>query len=248
MKSILSVAALLMSSAALAAPADVAKSAAADTRSERNVALDASRKPVELLQWAEIEQGDRVLDIFGANLYWAEIVAPAIGSDGRYTIWQPTQFFGEPAQAATGAFVQAYPYGDIATARFEDMTFEDGAYDFIILNLNAHDFWFVSERFDIPEMDPTAHVQEVADALAPGGKLLLIDHRGAPTDDPRAQVNALHRIDPAAIIDVFGDAGLYLKGTNDALTNDDDDLSLNVFDEAIAGKTSRFVHLFVKPE
>lgn len=248
MKTIIAMTLVLASGSALAEPADVAASAAADTRSERNVALDESRKPVEILQWAGVEQGDRVLDIFGANLYWAEIVAPAIGSEGRYTIWQPTQFYGEPAQAATDAFRNSYSYGDVATARFEDMAFEDGAYDFIILNLNAHDFWFVSERFDINEMDPADHAKEVADALAPGGKLLLIDHRGAPSDDPRAQVNALHRIDPAAIIELFGDAGLYLKATSDALVNDEDDLSINVFNEAVAGKTSRFVHLYVKPE
>lgn len=248
MKTIIATALLLVSGSALAEPADIAASAAAETRSERNVALDESRKPVEILQWAGVEQGDRVLDIFGANLYWAEIVAPAIGGEGRYTIWQPTQFFGEPARAATDAFEEAYPHGDVATARFEDMAFEDQAYDVIILNLNAHDFWFVSERFDIPEMDPADHAKEVADALAPGGKLLLIDHRGMPSDDPRAQANALHRIDPAAIIDLFGNAGLYLKATNDMLVNEEDDLSINVFDEAVAGKTSRFVHLYVKPE
>ncbi|RZV49721.1 MAG: hypothetical protein EX258_06745 [Sphingomonadaceae bacterium] len=67
MKPLISVVALMMASAAMAAPADVAKSAAAETRSERNVALDASRKPVEWLQWAGVEQGDRVLDIFGAE-------------------------------------------------------------------------------------------------------------------------------------------------------------------------------------
>ena len=248
MKSMIALAALLASTSALAEPADIAASAAADTRSESNVALDEARKPVEILQWAGIEQGDRVADIFGANLYWAEIIAPAIGSEGRYTIWQPTQFFDDGAKAGVAAFGETYSWADVDSERFEDLDLEAGSYDFIIINLNAHDFWFESERFDIPEMDPEAHAAQVAGALAPGGKLLVIDHRGSPSDDVRTQVNELHRIDPAALIELFGDAGLYLKGTSDVLDDDADDLTLNVFNPDIRGKTSRFVHLYVKPE
>ena len=34
----------------------------------------------------------QVLDLFGANGYWAEIMAPVVGPKGHVTVWQPTQF------------------------------------------------------------------------------------------------------------------------------------------------------------
>ena len=33
-----------------------------------------------------------VIDLFGANKYWAEIMAPAVGPKGHVLVWEPTQF------------------------------------------------------------------------------------------------------------------------------------------------------------
>ena len=74
---------------AVAAPARVA-AAVADTaaRTPDNVKLDESRKPVQLLSFFGLGQGMQVLDMFGANKYWSEIMAPAIGPKGHITVWQ----------------------------------------------------------------------------------------------------------------------------------------------------------------
>ena len=37
----------------------------------------------------------RVIDMFGGNRYWAEIMAPAVGPRGQVTVWQPTQFLND---------------------------------------------------------------------------------------------------------------------------------------------------------
>ena len=39
-----------------------------------------------------------VLDLFGANAYWAEIMAPVVGPKGHVTVWQPTQFYSDKTQ------------------------------------------------------------------------------------------------------------------------------------------------------
>lgn len=66
-------------SAAQAAPppmtADVATAVAAPGRTPDNVKLDESRKPAELLQFLGLKPGSQVLDMFGANKYWSEIMA-----------------------------------------------------------------------------------------------------------------------------------------------------------------------------
>ena len=72
-----------------AAPAAANVTAAvADTanRTPDNVKLDEGRKPAELLQFFGLRQGMQVLDMFGANKYWSEIMAPAIGPKGHVTV------------------------------------------------------------------------------------------------------------------------------------------------------------------
>src|SRR5438094_9838833 len=70
----------------------IAAAIAAPDRRPDNVKLDEGRKPAQVLEFLGVRPGMNVLDLFGANGYWAEIMAPAIGS-GRDTIWQPTQFY-----------------------------------------------------------------------------------------------------------------------------------------------------------
>src|SRR5438045_8136289 len=83
----------LCSKAASGPPSNVAAAVAATAdRTPDNVKLDESRKPAELLTFFGLKPGMQVLDMFGANKYWSEIMAPAIGPKGHVTIWQPTQF------------------------------------------------------------------------------------------------------------------------------------------------------------
>src|SRR5687767_3842456 len=90
---------------AWAEPADVAASVAATTaRTEANVKLDEGRKPAEVLSFLGLEKGMRVLDMFGANQYWAEIMAPAVGPDGFVVVWQPNQFLNDKRRAGFAEF------------------------------------------------------------------------------------------------------------------------------------------------
>ena len=105
---------------AAAAPADVrAAVAAVAARSPANVELDAGRKPVELLEFLGLEQGMRVLDLFGGNRYWAEIMAPAVGPAGQVIIWNPTQFINDKRRADFAAFAARQPNVVLTFSPFE---------------------------------------------------------------------------------------------------------------------------------
>ena len=84
-----------------AAPADVA-AAVANTaaRTPDNVKLDEGRKPTEVLTFFGLQPGMHVIDMFGANKYWAEIIAPAVGPTGSVVVWNPTQFLNDKRRAA----------------------------------------------------------------------------------------------------------------------------------------------------
>ena len=86
----LAVVSLLLASAPLCAkgasqpaPNVAAAVAATADRTPDNVKLDEGRKPAELLTFFGLRQGMQVLDMFGANKYWSEIIAPAIGPTGH---------------------------------------------------------------------------------------------------------------------------------------------------------------------
>ena len=64
-----------------AVPADVAAAVAATDRSPRAIAADAGRRPVEVLTWLGLEQGDHVLDYFTGGGYYADIIARAVGPE-----------------------------------------------------------------------------------------------------------------------------------------------------------------------
>lgn len=243
--------ALLAGSAtqALAEPADVAASVAATAqRPEAGVKLDEGRKPVEVLTFLGLEKGMRVADMFGGNLYWSAIIGPAIGPDGMVVIWQPNQFFSERTQANFDKFKAGHANVIMTHSPFESPVLSAGAYDFLLMNLDYHDTYWSSEKNKIPVMDPAAFVRTIYDAMKPGAVVGIIDHAANPGGDTRKVVEDLHRIDPAVVRADFERAGFILEAQSDLLRNPADDHSKNVFDEAIRGKTDRFIFKFRKPQ
>ena len=232
---------------AWAAPADVKASVAATAaRSEDNVKLDASRKPNKLLAFLGLRKGDRVADMFGANLYWSEIMGPAIRPKGRVTIWQPQQFYGQKSYDKLLAFTTKQPNVFWRVSPFEAPNIPANTYDFMLINLDFHDVYWEDAERKIPRMDPDAWLKVIYDAMKPGGVVGVVDHIANP-GDTRTTVDKLHRIDPATVKADFKRAGFVLEAQSDMLRNPADDHSLNEFDAQIRGKTDRFVFKFRKP-
>jgi predicted methyltransferase len=246
---ILTGAALLLTPAlASAQPADVAAAVAATAnRTEANVKLDEGRKPAQVLEFLGLQQGMRVVDMFGANQYWAEIIAPAVGPQGQVVVWQPVQFLNDKRR---GEFAQwAAKQGNVVllSSPFENPLIGLNQYDFLIMNLDYHDVYWQNEQRKIPRMEPDVWLRALFAAMKPGATLGIIDHVATPGGDTRAVVEKLHRIDPAVIRADFERAGFVFDGESDILRNPADDHTLNVFDAGIRGKTDRAFFRFEKP-
>lgn len=249
--SILLVALLVSAAPATAkpmAPPAAITAAVADAahRSADNVKLDAGRKPDEVLRFLGLRPGMRVLDPFGANLYWAEITAPTVGPKGRVSIWEPRQFYDQKTYDRFTAFKAAHPNAWLRVSPFEAPEFPANTYDFVLINLDYHDVYWTSEKRGIPKMDPDAWLTSLYGGMKPGAIVGVIDHV-ANSGDTRATVEKLHRIDPATVKADFKRAGFKLEAEGQMLRNPADDHSLLVFDPAIRGKTDRFVFKFRKP-
>jgi predicted methyltransferase len=233
---------------AFAAPAGtVAAALASPDRRPDNVKLDEGRKPAAVLQYLGFKPGMHVLDLFGANGYWAEIMVPALGPKGRDTIWQPTQFYGPRGKTYMEGFAAKHPNVTVISSPFEAPDLPKNYADFVLINNNYHDTYWVSEKFKIPKMDPNAFLKAVYAAMKPGATIGVIDHVANKNDDTRATVDKLHRIDPEVIKADFKRAGFVLVGSSDLLRNKADDHTLEVNDPKISGHTDRVIYKFKKP-
>ena len=233
--------------AARAVPADVAAAVSAPGRPAEAVALDAGRRPAEVLRFAGLRRGDRALDLFTGSGYFAEIMGRAVGPTGSVLAWEPTNFLNERSRAGLAALHTRTPNVALLVAPADLVSLPVQAFDFAVINLNYHDTYWQSERFHFPRMDPDAFLRTVFNSLKPGGTILVIDHVANPGGETRAVVEALHRIDPATIRADFTRAGFVFAGESDVLRNPQDDHSKNVFDPAIRGHTDRVVYRFRRP-
>jgi predicted methyltransferase len=246
--------ALALTLSTVAAPAiaaastpTIAAAVAASDRSPNNVKLDAGRKPAQVLPFLGLKPGMQVLDLFGANAYWAEITSPVVGPKGHVTVWMPTQFYRPKTKESFEAFAAKHPNVSIVISPFEAPDLPKNYADFVILNDNYHDTYWQNDKFGIPKMDPNAFLKAVYASMKPGAVIGVIDHIANPNDDTRATVDKYHRIDPNVVKADFKRAGFVFMKSSDLLRNPADKHDVEVHDPSIAGKTDRFVFEFRKP-
>ena len=230
-------------------PPETIAAAVADTahRSADNIKLDEGRKPAQVLQFLGLKSGMKVLDLFGANAYWAEITAPVVGPKGHVTVWAPTQFYNDKVKASFATFMSAHPNVSIITSPFEAPDLPKNYADWVILNDNYHDTYWTNDKFKIPHMDPNAFLKTVYAAMKHGATIGVIDHIANPNSDTRATVDKFHRIDPNVVKADFKRAGFVLVGSSDLLRNPSDPHDVLVFDPKVAHHTDRFIFKFKKP-
>jgi predicted methyltransferase len=233
--------------AASAAPADVAAAVAGPGRPEAAVAMDAGRRPAEVLRFMGLRRGDRALDLFTGTGYYAEIMGRAVGPTGSVLAWEPANFLNDRSRQGLAELRTRTPNVALLVTPADALALPAQAFDFAMINLNYHDTYWQSERFHFPRMDPEAFLRTVFQSLKPGGTMAVVDHVANAGGDTRAVVEALHRIDPATIRADFERAGFVFVGESNVLRNPQDDHSKNVFDEAIRGHTDRVVYRFRRP-
>jgi predicted methyltransferase len=231
--------------AAFAKPTPIAMAVAAKDRPADAIALDASRKPSEILSFMQLKPGMKAFDLLTGTGYYAEIMGHAVGPKGSVVAYSPASYNPEPIKAAFATLVTRASNVKFVTSPAE--AFVPNSYDFAMIHLNYHDFYFESEKFHIPRTDPDMVLKTLFAAMKPGGIVAVVDHAG-PAGDTRALVDKLHRIDPETVKADFARAGFKLEAHSDLLKIPADDHSKNVFDPAIRGKTDRFAFRFRKPK
>ena len=206
---------------------------ASPVRVERDRTFDQRRHPVELLQFADVRPGMRVLDIATGGGYTSQLLALAVGPSGK--LWAQTPQPGAALKERMAAHPQA---NFIVTARpFDDPAPPEAApLDLVTLILNYHDISYLP-------VDRDAMNRKIFAVLKPGGRYVIVDHSALAGSGISAG-KTLHRIEEAFVVAEVMRAGFVLEGEGSFMRNPADKRDDS---SAPPKETDKFVLRFVKP-
>lgn len=226
-------------------PAPIKAAIAATDRTDADRALDAGRKPGEVLAYFKIAPGQKIGELFAGLGYTTELMARTVG-DGGTIFAQNTKeimdkFARKPWTERAEKPVMKHVVG---VERPIDDPFPPEAknLDAVITILNYHDT--VNMKADRAKMN-----KAVFKALKRGGIYGVVDSSAADGSGTR-DTDTLHRIDEAVVKKEVLAAGFKLDGESDVLRNKDDKRDWNSSPRAAGerrGTSDRFVLRFVKP-
>lgn len=240
------VATVMLCGGAMAAPIPAYVTAAVKdaARPDTDTKHDADRKPADMVVFAGIKPGMRVMDLIPGGGYFTRIFAKAVGTNGYVYAFQPTEldhFFKDGKQPPVIAVAATYPNVSVIRASVNKLTAPEQL-DVVWTSQNYHD---LKDSFFAPA-DTALVNKAVYDALKPGGLYIVLDH-SAENGSGIRDTDTLHRIDEAVVKKEVEAAGFKLVGESNVLRNKDDARTLKVFDKAIRGHTDQFILKFRKP-
>ena len=223
-------------------PKEVTDAINSPDRPAADKALDAGRRPDQIMAFYGIKPGMKIADIFAGGGYMTELFARIVGPTG--TVYSqngpfPAQFkktedewdarLQEPALKNVVKVSKPFNAPDLLPVPPDSL-------DVVIIHLNYHDLVGF-------KMDPENVNAAVFKALKPGGIYGIVDHSAAAgTGD--TETTTLHRIDEDFLIKDVEKAGFRLSGASSALRHPEDDRTWLVFKHR--GQTDRFMLKFTK--
>jgi predicted methyltransferase len=209
---------------------------------------DARRHAREVLAFLGVKPGWRVIDVFSAGGYNAELLARAVGVKGEVIAYNNPPY-AKFAQKGIAERYKGDRLGNVRqlTAEVDELELAPNSLDGALFVMSYHDAYWRPADGTWNRTKPEELLAKLHAALKPGGVVVVQDHVAKAGGDPAKDADKLHRIDPALVRRDFEKAGFQFDGSSDVLKHPDDDHSKLVFDESIRGKTDQFVYRFRKP-
>ena len=236
-----------MSAHADTAAGAIAQALADPRRPIDQVKLDATRKPAQLMVFAQLKPADAVADFMPGNAYFTRILSDVVGARGHVYAFLPAEQIANcpPKEVAgTRALRRDASYANVSVLSDRSVNFHaPQKLDLIWTAQNYHD---LHDSFMGPA-DVRVLNRAFFEALKPGGVFLVIDH-AAELGSGARDTETLHRIDPQRLRTEIEAAGFVFEAQSDLLSNPQDDHRLSVFDGRVRGRTDQVVYRFRKPK
>jgi predicted methyltransferase len=217
----------------------------APDRSADDRALDAGRRPAELLAFIGAKPGMRIAEIGSGYGYTAELLARAIAPNG-VVYGQNNRFIRE--RFAEKPWTERLTKPVMKPVVRVDREFDDplppeaADLDAVVNVMLYHDtVWMKTDR---ARMNRAIYA-----ALRPGGLYVIVDHSGRPGTGV-TEVETLHRIEEKVVRQEVEAAGFKLVADADFLRNPADTRDWNASPRTAGerrGTSDRFVLKFAKP-
>jgi predicted methyltransferase len=215
-------------------------------RSATDLKRDAIDHPAELLRLTGIKPGMQVADVLAGDGYYSELLSALVGAKGKVLMLNNSAFdkwAGDDRKTRlAGNRLANVEYRIVDLGH---MGLAANSLDGVVLCKVYHDLYWVDPTGEWPKVDPAAVLDQVAQALKPGGVLLLVDHSAKPGRGS-SDASALHRIDEAFAKADFEKRGLRVVATSDLLRRSDDARDQISYKPPLLGKTDKFVLVFRK--
>jgi len=230
--------------ASVPAPSPIAEAVAAPDRSAEDKALDAGRKPADLLSFADIKPGMKVAELGAATGYTTELLARVVGPTGKVYAQNSPMLLQMFAEKPLAARLQKPVNANVVRLDADfDTPFPKDMHDLdaVIIVLFYHDtVWMKVNR--------EAMNRAVIEALKPGGRYIIVDHSaiaGRGADD----AEKLHRIEESFVKEEVQKVGFHFLRSSDFLRNPNDKRDWNASPKTAAdkrGTSDRFVMEFAR--
>lgn len=226
------------------AAVDPAAIVAAPDRSADDRALDDGRHPAELLATFDLRIGDRVADLMAGGGYTTELLARAVGPTGTVYGQNSPLVLQRFAEAPWSARLQKPVNANVVRLdrELDDPLGDVTGLDAVALVLFYHDAVWQG-------VDRGAMNAAVFRALRPGGRYVVVDHV-AREGAGLADVETLHRIDPAIVRQEVEAAGFRLVAEPGFLRAPDDTKDWSTSPRTAGekrGTSDRVVLVFERP-
>ncbi|MDP9014307.1 MAG: methyltransferase domain-containing protein [Pseudomonadota bacterium] len=216
-------------------------------RSAADATRDALDHPAQILRLSGIKPGMRVADVLAGDGYYSELSSYVVGLQGRVLSINNAAFDGWSDGDRQARFAgDRLPNVEHETVDLNDMHLAPKSLDAVLLIKVYHDLYWVDPEGKWPRIDASRVLAQLADALKPGGVLLIVDH-SAKAGRGAADASALHRIDEGYAAKDFESHGLKKVAESDVLRRPDDARDQISYKGPMLGKTDRFVLVFRKP-
>jgi predicted methyltransferase len=180
----------------------------------------------------DIQNDQRVLDLFSGGGYYTELVSHIVSETGHVDAHNNSayiRYIGEEK------LLKRYQYRRLSNVtqlhqEANDLSLCSNCYDRVLMVLTFHDLFYVDQTQGWPKIDAPVLMEKIRLALKTGGKVGIVDHNAeAASNIDTAQT--LHRISTQTIKQYMQKWGFKLVAESDVLNNAQDPLTLPMWNK-----------------
>ena len=214
-------------------------------RPAEEVARDAGRKPIQVLQFFGVAPGQRVVDVGSGDGYFTRILSGIVGSEGSVVANNSGRRSSDEFRAKYTEQYSSYNNVELNFENPEDISLPDNSVDMVLLSLTIHHWHHSDETGEFVPSIAMERFENILRILKPGGFFAVIDHDAAE-GATRVYSDEIHRIPGAIAIADITLAGFELDAESDIHANPNDDVTIR-WTQDPRDATKRIVQRYRKP-